>query len=105
MSDTLTKFQERSREVGLLLREARSQKHLSAAKCAHLIRTSRRRYAAIEGGEVAVEFVELELLAQFLEIPLHKFWVKTSDLDDLQQVTIQILPGRTVQIVVVPQSP
>ena len=104
MPETLERFQQRSQEVGRLLQEARIRKGVSIAKCAELISTSRRRYVAIERGEIGVEFQELELLAEVLEIPQHVFWRNTNLSKSLQQITLQALPGRTVQILIVPQT-
>jgi transcriptional regulator with XRE-family HTH domain len=101
MSEALERFQQRSQEVGRLLHEARTRKGVTLTRCAEFISTSRRRYAAIERGEVGIEFPELELLAEFLEIPQHDFWRKVETSEDLQQITVQALPGRTMQILIV----
>jgi transcriptional regulator with XRE-family HTH domain len=97
-------LRERSREVGRLLQEARIRRRVSVTRCAELIGTSRRRYAAIESGNVGIEFAELELLAEFLDIPQHEFWRNTQGSERLQQLTVQALPGRAVQILIVPMA-
>jgi transcriptional regulator with XRE-family HTH domain len=104
MMETPVRLRERSQEVGRLLLEARRRKRFSVTKCAELINTSRRRYAAIESGQVGIEFAELELIAEFLEIPQHEFWRKAISSEALQQITVQALPGRAVQILIVPTA-
>lgn len=96
------RLQERAREVGQLLREARIQKGTSATKCAELLQTSRRRYAAIEEGEVSIEFPELELLASFLGIPQHKLWLTETAPSDVQHFTVQATHGKVIRIEIVP---
>ena len=61
------KIQERNREIGRIVKEARSKKNISVTTCANLIDTSRRRYVAMEEGEAIIGIAELEVLIKFLE--------------------------------------
>jgi transcriptional regulator with XRE-family HTH domain len=100
MVEIQAKLQERYRQVGQVLREARGRKNESVTRCADLISTSRRRYAALENGETIIGVAELELLIDFLEISRDAVWPDWKSDKVAQQFTVQAMPGETVQIVV-----
>ena len=87
---------QRNREIGTLLAHARQQQQRSVTDCAALLGTSRRRYRAIERGEIGVEVAELELLVCYLDIPLQAIWKQRSG----QAVgrVVRIRPGEVVQV-------
>ncbi len=74
MSSKLDHLAERNREIGTLLADARQQQQRSVSECAALLGTSRRRYRAIERGDIGVEVAELELLMGYLDVPLQAIW-------------------------------
>jgi predicted transcriptional regulator len=51
-------LQERNREIGRILQEARVQQDVSVSTCASLVGTSRRRYSSLEAGEAATGIAE-----------------------------------------------
>jgi transcriptional regulator with XRE-family HTH domain len=61
-------FQQRSKQIGAVVLHARMQQKRTVTECAAMIGTSRRRYAAMERGDVAFSFVELERLICYLGI-------------------------------------
>ena len=93
-------IQERNREIGRVLQEARVQKDISVTTCANLVGTSRRRYTAMEEGETTIGMAELEVLMKFLEIPTNKVWHGKDTLTIPRQIILEGLPGETLQIVV-----
>jgi transcriptional regulator with XRE-family HTH domain len=100
MGEIQARLHERYRQVGQTLRDARGRKHISVTKCAEHINTSRRRYASLESGEAIIGVAELELLIDFLEIPVQEVWPNRERTDGAHRITVQAEPGETVQIVV-----
>jgi predicted transcriptional regulator len=98
MTEVTTKIQQRNREIGKIIREARGRKLIPVTKCADLIATSRRRYTAMENGEAAIGVAELEILIDFLDVPTQEIWGETKDVEDSQRVIIQARPGETFEI-------
>lgn len=94
------KIQERNREIGLALREAREQKNISVTTCANLIHTSRRRYIAMEEGKTTIGAAELEVLINFFDIPASKVWSGKDDLGIPRRIMLEAFPGEKLQIVV-----
>ena len=94
------RIQERNREIGLILREAREQKNTPITACANLVGTSRRRYVAMEEGKAIIGIAELEVLMEFLGISSHKVWPVKDALDIPRQFLLKALPGEKLQIVV-----
>ena len=90
MEDQGNKIQDRNREIGHILQEARSHKRITVTICAQLIGTSRRRYTAMECGEAMIGAAELEILIDFLEIPRHKIW----RVEGPDQILISVTPGK-----------
>ncbi len=93
------RMQERNREIGRVLREARMYKSITVTICANLIGTSRRRYVAMEKGEAMIGVAELEVLIDFLSVPVYKIWQTENNDERPDQVVIPFTPGRPVQIV------
>jgi len=91
---------ERNREVGRIVQEARTAKGLSVTKCARSIGTSRRRYLAMEAGEVMIGIAELEALMQFLEIPAEKVWPSPIMGQLPVPVILEAGPGERLYIVI-----
>lgn len=100
MTPTTAQLQQRNQEIGARLQQARTQHHRSVSECANLLGTSRRRYSAIERGEVAISAAELELLLPFLGVPLEFIWRVESEGEHLRQVVVQARPGERVELVV-----
>lgn len=61
-------LQQRNREIGAVLEKARLLQRRTVTECAALLKTSRRRYNAMERGDVAISVAEMELLLQYLKI-------------------------------------
>ncbi len=100
MGDQEKRLLERNREIGLVLREARTKKDIPITTCAKLIDTSRRRYIAMERGEAIIGVAELEVLMAFLEVPVEKVWHGKDTPVVSRQVMLEALPGQVLQIVV-----
>lgn len=94
------RIQERNREIGHILREARKQKNISVTTCANLIGTSRRRYSAMEQGEAIIGVAELEILLSFLGIPTHRVWPGNNLKTVPHSIILTAVPGETMQIIV-----
>jgi transcriptional regulator with XRE-family HTH domain len=100
MEDQENRILTRNREIGLILREARTQKDITVTICAKLIGTSRRRYIAMEQGVAIIGVAELEILMAFLEIPAEKVWHGKDTPVVSRQIVLEALPGQTLQILV-----
>src|SRR5205823_3888866 len=94
MIKVLEHLHRRDREIGAALTEARCSQNKSISKCAALLGTSRRRYRAIEQGEVGIAASELELLLNYLNIPIHAIWQST-----ISPVVLQAHPGENILLV------
>lgn len=86
-------LQDRNREIGRILREARMEKEVSISRCAKIIRTTRRRYTAMEAGETIIGIAELERLVAFLEIPTYKIWHGQNPLATHYEVKVPATPN------------
>jgi predicted transcriptional regulator len=93
------KIQERNREIGQLLKEARMYRNITVTTCAELIGTSRRRYVAMERGEAMIGVAELEVLIDLLGEASHKIWHLISNDGSTDQIFVSFTPGKPVQIV------
>ena len=93
------RIQERNRELGRVLQEARSLKNITVTTCAQLIGTSRRRYTAMERGEAMIGVAEWEVLMDFLGVPPHKIWQLANSAGGTDQLLVPFTPGKPVQIV------
>lgn len=93
-------LQERNQQIGRILREARIEKAIPISTCAKQIKTSRRRYIAMEQGETIIGVAELERLAAFLELPPHKIWNVKTPLAPPYKVRVAAtpVPGETFSI-------
>lgn len=100
MSTVASRLQRRNQEIGSVLTQAREQQHRSVTECASVLATSRRRYSAIERGDVAVSAAELELLIDYLEIPARLLWQGERSPSGVHHLVVQAPPGKTVQVVV-----
>lgn len=94
-----TRIQERNREIGHILQEARTHRNITVTICAHLIGTSRRRYTAMERGEAMIGVAELEVLIDFLGVPAYKIWQTENNNECTDQLIVPFTPGKPVQIV------
>lgn len=93
-------MQERQRQIGAVLLQARLDGNRSVSECAEHLRTSRRRYSAIERGESGIYAVELEAIARFLAIPLARIWPEDPLPPADMVITVKPRPGEVVRIVV-----
>lgn len=98
MPTVASRLQRRNQEIGIVLAQAREQHHRSVTECASVLATSRRRYSAIERGEVAVSAAELELLIDYLEIPARLLWQGEHSPSGVHHLAVQAPPGKTVQV-------
>jgi len=98
MPTPLSQGERRNREIGAILAQARHRQQRTITDCATLLETSRRRYRAIEQGEVGVEVAELELLLRYLEIPPHLIW-PASSASGVPCRVIRLQPGQIVQVI------
>ena len=96
MAAKLDHLAQRNREIGTLLADARQQQRRSVSECAALLGTSRRRYRAIERGDIGVEAAELELLVAYLDVPLQAIW-KERERPVVHRV-VRLWPGEVVQV-------
>ncbi len=63
----------RNRILGVMIRNVRDQARASRRECAAVLGVSVNRFASYEDGSRAISLPELELLARYLEVPLHVF--------------------------------
>jgi predicted transcriptional regulator len=91
--------QQRNKEIGELLAQVRQQQRRSITECAAVVGTSRRRYRAIEHGEVGIEVAELESLMVYLDIPGHMVWQNLEPARTHHRI-VRIQPDEMVQIIV-----
>jgi transcriptional regulator with XRE-family HTH domain len=91
--------QQRNKEIGALLAQIRQQQRRSITECAAVVGTSRRRYRAIEHGEVGIEVVKLEALMVYLDIPGHLVWQNLESARTHHRI-VRIQPDEMVQIIV-----
>ena len=94
-----TKIQDRNREIGRLLKEARMYRNVTVTTCAELIGTSRRRYVAMERGDAMIGVAELEVLIEFLGEASHKILHLNKNEGSKDQIVVPFTPGKPVQIV------
>lgn len=99
MQNQELQIQERNREIGRVLREARRQRDITVTACAELIGTSRRRYAAMEQGVAMIGLAELEVLVDFLGVPPRKFSHLAVEEASTDQIFVPFTPGEPVKIV------
>ena len=64
----------RAKMVGVLLRDARLNADRSADDCARLLRVTPQQIEAWEFGEGVPSLPQLELLANYLDVPVSHFW-------------------------------
>lgn len=98
MMTTMSRLQQRNQEIGSVLTTARKKQRRTIAECAEQVGTSRRRYKAIEDGEVAISLAEVEVLSQYLELPLADLWRDGEAGAVTRQVVVEAQPGEVVQI-------
>lgn len=72
--DYTESYRLRARMVGVLIRDARQNAHRSTEECARLLRVPVDQVEAWEYGERAPSLPQLELLANFLGVPVSHFW-------------------------------
>lgn len=93
-------FTGRSRQIGEALRRARVRARRSIRQCAAHIGTSPRRYGDIERGTVYVAAVELEELAEYLDVPAHEIWPQSRIDKNKRRVVVEAEPGESLEVVV-----
>lgn len=92
-------LRERSKEMGKILGTARRQQGKSLLECANYIGTSRRRYTAIEHGDTPIQLAEMELLIDYLNIPLEQIWPMFVPVQG-RQVVVTLEPGEMIHVLV-----
>jgi predicted transcriptional regulator len=93
------KIQDRNREIGRLLKEARVYRNITVTTCAELIGTSRRRYVAMEHGDAMIGVAELEVLIEFLGEASYKILHFNNNEESKNRIVVPFTPGKPVQIV------
>lgn len=99
MQNQELRIQERNREIGRILREARRQRDVTVTACAELIGTSRRRYVSMERGDVMIGLAELEVLEDFLGVSHRRFARLSEKEASTDQIFVPFTPGEPVKIV------
>jgi transcriptional regulator with XRE-family HTH domain len=72
--DFAESYRLRARMIGVLIRDARQSANRTAEDCAALLRVSLQQMEAWEFGESVPSLPQLELLANFLGVPISHFW-------------------------------
>ncbi len=72
--DFAESYRLRARMIGVLIRDARVSSNRSAEECAHLLRVTPQQMEAWEFGDSVPSLPQLELLANFLGVPVSHFW-------------------------------
>lgn len=98
MTTTSERLAQRNREIGAILAHARQRQQRTITECAALLATSRRRYRAIERGDIGVEVAELEVLLAYLAIPAQVIWSHLES-DVAPQHVIRIRAGDVLRII------
>jgi transcriptional regulator with XRE-family HTH domain len=83
----------RSRKLGVLIRDARLAARKTVQECAAAIGVTGGIFRAYEEGRRAPSLPELELLAYFLNLPMHHFWSKEVRSDDAPPTETLNLPA------------
>jgi transcriptional regulator with XRE-family HTH domain len=78
-------YRVRARMVGVLLRDARQHARRSLEECARLLRVEPSQMEAWEYGDAAPSLPQLELLANYLDVPVSQFWSGTTLLDEADE--------------------
>jgi hypothetical protein len=98
-------FRDRNAEIGRILTLARQTQKRTVTECAQRISTSRRRYVAIEKGEIPLYVPELEALMEFLAVPASAIWKSLGATVERRRITVQAQPGEEVELIVAVQEP
>jgi transcriptional regulator with XRE-family HTH domain len=93
-------FEQRNREIGLILVAARQREQRTVTECAAMVQTTRRRYSMIERGEASISAAELEAIMRFLNVPAVVMWHELEKNTLLPPVVVKVPPGSVVQFVV-----
>jgi transcriptional regulator with XRE-family HTH domain len=64
----------RAKKLGVLIKDARLYNEKSREDCARLIRVTQDQFSDFEFGVESPSLPQLELLAQYLDVPLDHFW-------------------------------
>ncbi len=100
-ADNKTRMQERNIEIGRMLQSARMSRNATISECAALIGTGRARYRNIESGEAYVSAVELELLQEFLGIPVEATWSTAHEGQRrTHRLPVSVSPDDTIYLIV-----
>jgi hypothetical protein len=95
---TSERLAQRNREIGAILAHARQRQQRTITECAAVLATSRRRYRAIERGDIGVEVAELEVLLPYLGIPGQVIWGNWES-EVASQHVIRIRAGDVLRII------
>jgi transcriptional regulator with XRE-family HTH domain len=83
----------RSRKLGVLIRDARLAGRKTVQECAQAIGVTGGIFRAYEEGRRSPSLPELELLAYYLNRPMHHFWSKEAHSDDAPLTETLNLPA------------
>lgn len=97
----------RNRELGSVLKRARTDAEKTIMQCAEEIGTYRQRYAAIERGEEPVNAAELEVLVTYLRIPSYAVWPVEQPGTGIKERLVYFRPdeGESLHIILGPYDP
>lgn len=73
-ADFAESYRLRARMVGVLIRDARLSAHRSVEECAQVLQVMPQQVEAWEFGDSVPSLPQLELLANFLGVPVSHFW-------------------------------
>ncbi len=100
--DNKDRMKQRSIEIGRMLQDARTSRNVTISECATLIGTGRARYRNIESGEAYISAVELELLQEFLGMPVDATWAtnREGERRTIHRLPVSVSPEDTIYLVV-----
>ena len=99
--DNKDRMKKRNMELGRMLQDARTSRNVTISECASLLGTGRSRYRNIESGEAYVSAVELELLQEFLGIPVEATWSAGKGGERrIHRLPVSVSPDETIYLIV-----
>ncbi len=82
----------RTKKLGILIRDARLEAKKSLKECGEAIGSSSSKISSFETGKKSPTLPELELISNFLNVPISRFWkdqIKSTDPSLLEDIHIE----------------
>ncbi len=97
MRVTEDRYRQRNKEIGAIIARARKLGGQTVSDCAAALKTTRRRYAAIERGDAVINVLELQILMDYLAIAE---CLVCDDREAANEPTVDVeaWPGETVHV-------